>query len=501
MTKTKKIISIICVVALLVGMLSTGVFAAGVERDYTITNPYADVDWSWDQYKADLHSHTNASDGDNTLKEMLETNYAYDFDIYAVSDHGLTSYSWTKQQVIPAIKIFVSFRKDNEKPLEALDPNGGLTFEGDRYDVVEENGSEYYYQTSAETGEVGHKMMRVPFANEQNPSSLNNAHVNTWFVDYGNGLAGGTSEYETPIKAVDELGGLSVINHPGEYTDARHEDCTADAYDYSDTMYKYYIDKFTSILAKYPSCMGIDINSKGDARTRYDRKLWDILLMNLAPTGRNVLGIATSDAHRITAAYTGYTLMLMPENTVDNLKNCMSKGEFFAASRFLGNPDELTLYANYLVKSSDPDAVAFGEEILAMQEENPTVKYEAAIGTAAPKITEVAVDDDADTITLSTENDMCVRWIADGRTIAYGNSIDLDTYSGLIGSYVRAEVFGRGGILYTQAFLLDYSEAPSGNVDAEFKDFWQLIAFVPDTLVRFLCSLDAFQIIYDAIYK
>lgn len=501
MKTSKKFISVFCVVALLAGMLSTGAFAAGIDRDYTITNPYADVDWSWNQYKADLHSHTNASDGDSTLKEMLEVNYSYGFDIYAVSDHGLTSYSWTEQQVIPAVKIFVSFRKDSTKPVEALDPNGGLTFEGDSYNVVTRNGSDYYYQTSAETGEKGHEMMRVPYANEQNPSSLNNAHVNTWFVDYGNGLVGGTSEYETPISAVDELGGLSVINHPGEYTDARHEDCTDDAYDYSDTMYKYYIDKFTSILSKYPSCMGIDVNSKGDARTRYDRKLWDILLTNLTPTGRNVLGIATSDGHRVSAAYTGYTLMLMPENTVDNLKNCMSKGEFFAASRYLGNPDELTLYANYMVNSKNPEAVSFGNEILAMQAENATAKYEAPIGTAAPKVTNITVDDDADTITLSTENDLCVRWIANGKTIAYGNSIDLDTYSGQIGSYVRAEVFGRGGILYTQPFVLSYDEAPDGNVDADFKDYWQVIAFIPDTVVRFLCSLDAFRIIYEAIGK
>ena len=31
-------------------------------------------------------------------------------------------------------------------------------------------------------------------------------------------------------------------------------------------------------INKYDSCIGIDINSKGDGRTRYDRKLWDILL-------------------------------------------------------------------------------------------------------------------------------------------------------------------------------------------------------------------------------
>lgn len=496
MKTTKKLIAVICTLAILAGAFSTVGYAA-YDVDYTITNPYADVDWSWEQYKSDLHTHTTASDGDNTLKEMLEINYKYGFDVYAVSDHGLTSYSWTEQQVIPALKIFVDMRKEGTE-MVSLDPNGGLTFDGNRYDVVTENGGDYYYQTF-EDGTTGQKMLRVPFANEQNPSSLNNAHVNTWFVDYGNGLLGGTSDYETPIKAVDELGGLSVINHPGEYTNARDEECTADAYDYSDTMYKYYIDKFTSILEKYPSCMGIDMNSKGDSRTRFDRKLWDILLMNLAPSGRNVLGIATSDAHRVSAAYTGYTMMLMPENTVENLKTAMSTGTFFAASKCLGNHEELELYANYLIENGDEKAVAIGQDILDRQAEDYNAKYEAPLDVEAPYVHEVAVDDEADTITLDVTDAYCIRWIANGKTLGYGDSIDLDDYSGELGSYVRAEIFGEGGIVYTQAFLLEYENEPITETKKDFKDFWWIASIIPDTLVRFLGSLEAFQIIWDAL--
>lgn len=494
---TKKVISVICVVALLASLLSTVAFAA--ERDYTIINPYADVDWSWDQYKTDLHTHTTASDGRDTLKDMLEVNYKYGFDVYAVSDHGLTSYSWTEQQIIPALKVFVDMRNPGTE-LISLDPNGGITFDGDRYDVVTENGGDYYYQTF-EDGSTGQKMLRVPFANEQNPSSLNNAHVNTWFVDYGNGLLGGTSDYETPIKAVDELGGLSVINHPGEYTNARHEDCTEDAYDYSDSTYAYYIDKFTNLLRKYPSCMGIDMNSKGDSRTRFDRKLWDILLMNLAPEGRNVLGIATSDAHSVDAAYTGYTMMLMPENTVDNLKTAMSKGMFFAASKKLGNHEELEEIANYLLKNGDASAKAIAEDILARQADDYNAKYEAPLNVEAPMVNEVIVNNSADTITLDTTDDLCIRWITNGNTIGYGKSIDLDEHGAHLGNYVRAEIFGEGGIVYTQAFLLEYDNSPIDTTekDKDFKDFWEFASFIPDNLVRWLGSLDIFRIIWEAL--
>ena len=498
MKKTKKLLAVICVVAMLAGVLSTAAYAAKADRDYTIINPYADVDWSWDQYKADLHSHTTASDGSSSLKEMLEVNYKYGFDIYAVTDHGTVNYSWTKQDVIPALKVFVDMKNPGTEMI-ALNPEGGLTFEGDRYSLVTENGDDYYYQTF-EDGTEGQKMLRVPFGIENNPSSLNNAHVNSWFVDYGHGILGGTSDYETPIKAVDELGGLSVINHPGEYTNARDEDCTADAYDYTDTMYKYYIDKFTNLLRKYPTCMGIDMNSKGDSRTRFDRKLWDILLMNLAPEGRNVLGLASSDAHSVGAAYTGYTMMPLAENTSENLKAAMSAGAFFAASKKLGNNEELKEICNYLLQNGDAEAVAIAEDVLARQADDYNAKYEAPLDVEAPYINAVVVDDAEDSITLDTTDDLCIRWIANGKTIAYGNSIDLDEYGANLGSYVRAEIFGVGGIVYTQAFLLEYDGAPIDTTEEEkFYDFWEFASFIPDNLIRFLGSLDIFRYIWEAL--
>ena len=498
MKTTKKVLAVICVVALLAGVLSTAGYAAKADRDYTINNPYADVDWSWKQYKADLHSHTTASDGRDSLKDMLEINYKYGFDVYAVTDHGTTSYSWTEQQVIPALKVFLDI-KNPDSEIVVLDKNGGLTFDGDRYDIVTENGDDYYYQTY-EDGSEGQKMLRVPFGIENNPSSLNNAHVNSWFVDYGNGLLGGTSDYITPIQSVDALGGLSVINHPGEYTNARDEDCTADAYDYSDTMYKYYIDKFTNLLRDYPSCIGIDVNSKGDSRTRFDRKLWDILLMNLAPEGRNVFGTATSDAHSVDAAYTGYTMILMPENTSENLKTALSTGTFFAASKKLGNHDELKEICNYMLENGNEEAKAIAEDVLARQVEDYNAKYEAPLDIEAPYVNSVIVDDAEDRITLETTDDLCIRWIANGNTIAYGNSIDLDDYAANIGNYVRAEIFGAGGIVYTQAFLLEYDDAPIDTTEEDgFYDFWEFASFIPDNLVRFLGSLDIFKIIWEAL--
>ena len=84
MKKTKKIIAVFMAVCMLMVSYSTLAFAGDEDTgvDYTIIDPYEDVNWlTYKQYKADLHNHTTASDGTDTLKDMLEQQYAYGFDI------------------------------------------------------------------------------------------------------------------------------------------------------------------------------------------------------------------------------------------------------------------------------------------------------------------------------------------------------------------------------------------------------------------------------------
>ena len=493
MKKTTKLIALICSLAILAGVFSTIGLAVDADIDYVIISPYADVDWSWKQYKADLHSHTTASDGSDTLKDMIEVNYDYGFDIYAVTDHGTSSRSFVEQEVIEELKFFLDIANPNA-PIITLEETG-LTFEGLTYNVVTENGDDYYYQI-LEDGTEGHKMLRVPFGIENNPTSLNNAHVNSWFVDYGHGIVGGTSDYATPIEAVDALGGLSVINHPGEYTNARDEYYTEDAYDSS---YSYYIDKFENLLIENPSCLGIDINSKGDSRTRHDRKLWDIMLMDLTPSGRNVYAIATSDAHRVSAAYTGYTRILMPELTSAALQEALANGQYFAASRCLGNHNELAEYAEYLLANGDADAQAWAKDILERQAEDYNAKFEAPYDVDAPMVKSLIVDDDNDIIVLDAEDAYCIRWIANGKTIAWGDTIDLDDYSDEIGTYVRAEILGAGGIVYTQAIMLEYDGAPETENKSQSFDFWWIASIIPDTIVRFLKEIKIFAFLWEEL--
>ncbi len=489
----KKVLAVFMAATMLLTLAPVS-FAAGTEtdavrdeRDYKIQNPYGNINFATiNQYKADLHSHTVFSDGHDTLPESVERHYELGFDIHAISDHSTVSYGFTTQKHSQAMAVISYVKNDFKLETDVLSENGTAA-NGNAYKVYNKKGDEFYSQTLKTTGAAGQEMLRVPYANEQNGTSFNNAHVNTWFVDYGHSVFGGTSNYISPISNVDELGGLSVINHPGEYTNARDEGSKDAAYDISDFSYNYKINKFANILNTYKSCIGIDINSKGDYRTRYDRKLWDILLQKILPIGeRNVYAIATTDAHNLGIVDSGYTMMLMPELSSTALKLSLANGEFFAASKYLGCPEEIAAFRESLTKIGTAEALALIAKIDASTSEDGDGKFvatEEKTSAPAPKITNIVVDDDADTITLTTENTSVTHWIADGKVIAVGNTIDLDDYDDEIGKYVRAESLGEGGIIYTQAFVLDYEGAPTSEKE-NFFDWGTIASIICDVPVR-----------------
>ena len=91
-----------------------------------------------------------------------------------------------------------------------------------------------------------------------------------------------------------------------------------------------------------------------------------------------------------------------------------------------------------------------------------------------PVIKSVYVDNDENSITINSENALIVRWISDGKLIATTKagdaSFDLDDYSDEIGGYVRAEVFGEGGVVYTQSFTVNADDAKDDG-DSSYKNY------------------------------
>ena len=93
MKTMKKGLCIVLCLTMLFGVMSVAASAAKI--DYTIANPYANVDFdAVKQYKTALHTHTNVSDGDQTPKESLELHVLHGFDLVATTDHGTCNKSW-----------------------------------------------------------------------------------------------------------------------------------------------------------------------------------------------------------------------------------------------------------------------------------------------------------------------------------------------------------------------------------------------------------------------
>lgn len=474
---TKKAISLFLAAVMLT---LTCAVAYAADNGFTITNPYANVDFATvGTYKTALHAHTNASDGDPTLKASLERHVQTGYDVIAITDHGTVNYTWEYENPNKLIHGALSLVGKSEGDLDYLGKEGTFS-----------DGTAYTYGTAANGDDqlvlsTGKTVLKLPFGIENNAVSAN-AHVNSWFTDYCDNTV---TVYEDAVRGIDRRGGVCVINHPGEYTKARYELHTEDAYDPENPSYAYYINKYASLIEKYDACIGIDMNSKGDNRTRFDRKLWDELLRRFSANGENVYGIASSDAHQLSVIDTGFTYLLMPELTCAAAEKALKNGEFFAASHCLGNYDELVdiaaalkefygeteLYRNVAeAAQSMADRVAAIENGDMDADEDISITYSVlddnGLCTAAtqPYVTGITVDDENDTITIDTENALIVRFISDGKLITTLKAdeavFDLGAYAGELGDYVRAEVFGEGGMVYTQAFLLN-AEKNAGTSD------------------------------------
>lgn len=413
------------------GVNSSAVQDIAGAKDYAITNPYATVDWNtWKHYRANLHTHSTASDGPLDFDKTIEAYYAEGYDILAMTDHGVVNRGWnTQPQTVPLISYYALF----SKPHFLTDA---------RYNEI---------LTGADRG--GRGMIDVPFGIEQNAASISLTHVNSFFVDYGQGKWGRENDYETPIAAVDALGGLTHINHPGDRTLAKND--VKNAKDPKNIRY------FNNLLVKYPSCLGIEVVNSTDLSTRNDRVFWDCLLEDIIPKGRNIWAFANSDSHSEDSIDSAFEIFMMPDNTIENVRTAMESGTFFACSRNAFNE--------------------LGEDFIASGE--------------YPTVTSITVDDSTDQITVQGADYDTVQWISKGEIIATGNTIDLNEHEDRIGRYVRAQLKGRGGICFTQAFVTDDgSPAPEEPVIPLYIELW-------DKLVLAFTGIRVVALIRYLIYR
>lgn len=443
MKKTAKKLLSLSLSVIMIFSLSIMAFAGS--DAYSIVSPYADVIWegenAWGAYKGSLHSHTTYSDADVDLATMVKEYYNQDYDFLANADHGITGREWNKHQTFLPLYAYQTLLGNKIAHLTDEEFEGITT---GTYPVRDGQAR-------------GSKMTCVTGANELNNLTLTKSHVNGYFLPegVGDGFGGRENGYELAIAFVEKNGGLSHINHPGDFLESnKNINAVSD---------KENVEFFGELLLKYNSCLGIEVFNENNGVTPYDRILWDNLLMYCLPYGKNVLGFSNTDAHRTRDIDTSFSVFMMEENNVENIKKTMQSGAFFAVTRRLA--------AN--------DIIGPEKEIDAR---NTDIPY--------PVFTKVEVD--GHKINVTAENAETIQWIADGKVIAGGSIadgadvLDFDTVEGAENfTYVRAELFGEGGICLTQAMVIDkgsepdtYS-APSG-IDAIVKN---IIYFIKSSLI------------------
>lgn len=379
---------------------------------YKITNPYEEINnlipQNEQHYKTNLHTHTTYSDANNTLADMVFAFYDQDFDIVAFTDHGILGKPWDQKPTTIPLYLFQLLWHGKRKHLTT-----------EEFRKIQ-NGT---YKSKANKRTKSRGILCVTNAIEANMLTLVKNHVNGYFTDDAcEGVCGKENDYRIPIQKIDKSGGISHINHPSDWLQARtHPEHLTDP-----ERIRYFAD----ILRDYPSCLGTEALNMDDNQNRGDRIVWDELLKLLIPEERQVWGFGNSDAHAIAHIDSTFMDFILPECSIFSLRHAMETGHFFSISRYAKN------------------------------ELGPNFKGEGPY----PMVTNIAVDDDEDTITISGINCNKIQWVADGKVIQTDlydeneiktSTIKLTEYRDKISCYVRAQLLGKGGICLTQAFICD----------------------------------------------
>ena len=418
--------------AVLLAVMCLPAIAAAAPVHYTITSPYDQVDWdSWGAYKFQPHCHTNASDGYPTIKEFVQNHYDLDYDVVALTDHGTLNRGWNKQpDLVPLIRLV---KKERTK-LAEIEP-----LSDEEYNAVVSGTA----ASPSRTHQNG--MLDVPLGIELNMATpVADCHLTGYWAEYGQGLAGVFGDYETPTAGVRKAGGISMLSHVGEYVyvDKDSEKHVGQKID------EYYVNKFARLfLDNAGSSVGMGINSATDAHTRCDRILYDQILQKTIPNGVVPWGFCFSDAHSLATENDAYTMLMMPDLSLDNTRAAMVNGTSFAVSHYslgyeLNGMQEMPGYSDDL-KLWDDESYYFCND--------------------TPMVTRISVDEDAGTITVEGEHFDRITWVSDCNVIKREENItsgkatlDLNdpTLLNTPNLYVRFYITGPYGICYAQPFTI-----------------------------------------------
>jgi len=260
-------------------------------------------------------------------------------------------------------------------------------------------------EITAGQGRDGRGMIQVPLGIELNAATVFKNHLVGLYSGWGWYYIGVSTDYRIPVAMTQKTGGITFLAHPGDWVN-----------DVNDVPM---LNFHAKLFRDYPSLLGMEVYNRVDTVTRWDRVFWDNLLARLMPEGRQLFGFANDDSHTLTDIGCTAELLYMPSNTADNVRKCLESGAFLACSR--------------------RDRIVLGDQ------------YVGDYDVPFPSIRSIRIEGDA--ITIDAADTTKIEWIAGGKVVAEGDTVDLA--DARITCYIRAQLIGPGGISATQAFGVD----------------------------------------------
>lgn len=392
-------------------------------KNYRLVSPYENVIWEgngvWKRYKGNLHTHSVASDGEMDLTDAILAYYNRDFDFLAMTDHGVTGRKWDECPSKPL--MYRAFRAMRHYKLHWFSTEDSNAIEDGTYPLPDGTPR-------------GKGMLCVPGGNEMCNLTATKPHVNGFFMKGCEMFGGKENDYEGAVKAVEENGGISFMNHPGSWLHT-----AKDKQKIHDPFLTHYLG---NILLKYPTCLGMEVFNEKNSSTPWDRHLFDHVLQYCIPHGKKVIAFSNGDMHIERDVDSSFCYFFMPDLTLDSVKKAMKEGTSLCVTRII-RADETFGPAEDMDKRNTPGPLPLFDRIEAKDH----------------------------TITVDIADFDRLLWIADGKVIKEERfdevqkngtfTLDLDTIDGAEDFlYVRMQASSENGICLTQALVLDDGTEP-----------------------------------------
>ena len=372
-------------------------------------NAYEDVDWSkTGRYKANFHTHTSQSfDTQYTTSEVVDKYQAAGYQILALTDHDANSYPWSM------FSLYNSAAQDRDAvAMGMLSIPGNELSKDRRNNWSESTGGEFNHHNDFFTGRKGQEFMSLR-------ESYAYSHA---------------------------IGGLQIINHPGQYWNLNTEYKAGEK-----NSPEWHAENFNL----YPSLIGLEVYNQGNRRPN-DRILWDQVLTITMPD-RPVWGYSCDDTHTAEQYFRNYQYMLMPDLSVDALKEAMVNGQTVFSYEYTGSGKAL-----------------------------------------APSVNSIEVDSENNKIVINSDDADSIEWIySTYRTgsaasttksciVGYGDTFDFSDYQG---SYVRARLVNKYGETAIQPFGFEVTNSSSvTDVKKETSNALTVVKNPGDDSVTLICT-------------